>query len=330
MSCRVSVGWAGSALGARGCACDGDFWPCCRWARWWPPWPPGWHRRAGPAPRRRATATWTRAARPGSARRSRSTWSSSATSATRSASAASWPACPAGTSRWSARGSTTGSPSASASATATTTTSPTPAPATSGSSSRTLSRLAEPAPLTEFQQAYNDQENNVLEVAGNHHIDAPTVERWLADHPPAGVDTRQQHDLLRQLVRAAGLQVPRLHQDRRARPGHRLQLRRRDRHPQADRLGRHHPRRRGERARQAAPGVVLRPVGRARGLDRQLERRRRRPRRRRRGRLPHAADLGVHRAASGRRRPCPATWPRWPATSGSTSCSPARRSTRPT
>ena len=55
----------------------------------------------------------------------------------------------------------------------------------------TLSRLAEPAPLTEFQQAYNDQENNVLEVAENHHIDAPTVERWLADHPPAGVDTRQ-------------------------------------------------------------------------------------------------------------------------------------------
>jgi hypothetical protein len=29
------------------------------------------------------------------------------------------------------------------------------------------------------------------EVTDNHHIDAPTVERWLADHPPAGVDTRQ-------------------------------------------------------------------------------------------------------------------------------------------
>jgi hypothetical protein len=55
----------------------------------------------------------------------------------------------------------------------------------------TLSRLAEPAPLTELQQAYNDQQNNVLEVTENHHIDAPTVERWLADHPPAGVDTRQ-------------------------------------------------------------------------------------------------------------------------------------------
>jgi hypothetical protein len=55
----------------------------------------------------------------------------------------------------------------------------------------TLSRLAEPAPLTALQQQYNDQQNNVLEVTGNHHIDAPTVERWLADHPPAGVDTRQ-------------------------------------------------------------------------------------------------------------------------------------------
>jgi hypothetical protein len=56
---------------------------------------------------------------------------------------------------------------------------------------RTLSGLAEPAPLTDYQQAYNDQQNNVLEVTENHHIDAPTVERWLAEHPPAGVDTRR-------------------------------------------------------------------------------------------------------------------------------------------
>ncbi len=55
----------------------------------------------------------------------------------------------------------------------------------------TLSRLAEPAPLTALQQQYNDQQSNVLDVTENHHIDAPTVERWLADHPPAGVDTRQ-------------------------------------------------------------------------------------------------------------------------------------------
>ena len=53
----------------------------------------------------------------------------------------------------------------------------------------TLSRLARPAPLTELQQAYNDQEHNVLEITDNHHIDAPTVERWLALHPPKGVDT---------------------------------------------------------------------------------------------------------------------------------------------
>jgi hypothetical protein len=55
----------------------------------------------------------------------------------------------------------------------------------------TLSRLAQPAPLTALQQQYNDQQNNVLEVTENHHIDAPTVERWLANHPPAGVDTRR-------------------------------------------------------------------------------------------------------------------------------------------
>jgi hypothetical protein len=56
---------------------------------------------------------------------------------------------------------------------------------------KTLSRLADPAPLTEYQRLYNGQDNNVLEVTENHHIDAPTVERWLAEHPPAGVDTRR-------------------------------------------------------------------------------------------------------------------------------------------
>ena len=55
----------------------------------------------------------------------------------------------------------------------------------------TLSRLAKPAPLTELQQQYNDQQHNVLDVTDNHYIDAPTVERWLALHPPAGVDTRR-------------------------------------------------------------------------------------------------------------------------------------------
>ena len=55
---------------------------------------------------------------------------------------------------------------------------------------QTLARLATPAPLTALQQQYNDQDSNVLEVTDNHLIDAPTVERWLAKHPPAGVDTR--------------------------------------------------------------------------------------------------------------------------------------------
>ena len=43
-----------------------------------------------------------------------------------------------------------------------------------------LESIAEPAPLTEYQQAYNDQARNVVEVADNHHIDAPSVEQWLA------------------------------------------------------------------------------------------------------------------------------------------------------
>jgi hypothetical protein len=55
----------------------------------------------------------------------------------------------------------------------------------------TLDRLAKPAPLTDYQQQYNDQRHNVLDVTDNHYIDAPTVERWLALHPPAGVDTRR-------------------------------------------------------------------------------------------------------------------------------------------
>ncbi|MFC7533355.1 hypothetical protein [Actinoplanes sp. GCM10030250] len=54
-----------------------------------------------------------------------------------------------------------------------------------------LSKLAKPAPLTTFQQAYNDQENNVLDIKDNNLIDAPSVEKWLAFHPPAGVDTRR-------------------------------------------------------------------------------------------------------------------------------------------
>ena len=54
-----------------------------------------------------------------------------------------------------------------------------------------LGRLATPAPRTVFQDEYNAQENNVLDVGQNHYIDGPSVEKWLAFHPPAGVDTRQ-------------------------------------------------------------------------------------------------------------------------------------------
>ncbi|GAA1609973.1 hypothetical protein [Actinoplanes couchii] len=54
-----------------------------------------------------------------------------------------------------------------------------------------LGKLAKPAPLTAYQQAYNDQANNVLDITGNSTIDAPSVEKWLAFNPPSGVDTRR-------------------------------------------------------------------------------------------------------------------------------------------
>ena len=54
-----------------------------------------------------------------------------------------------------------------------------------------LSSLAEPAALTEYQALYNDQKKNVLNVKDNHFIDAPSVERWLAEHPPSGIDTAE-------------------------------------------------------------------------------------------------------------------------------------------
>ena len=54
-----------------------------------------------------------------------------------------------------------------------------------------LKRLSTPGKLTDFQQAYNAQENNSRVITDNHFIDAPSVEKWLADNPPAGVDTRR-------------------------------------------------------------------------------------------------------------------------------------------
>lgn len=54
-----------------------------------------------------------------------------------------------------------------------------------------LASLAEPAARTLFQDLYNGETRNVLDVGQNHFIDAPTVEKWLIDNPPAGVDTRR-------------------------------------------------------------------------------------------------------------------------------------------
>jgi hypothetical protein len=46
---------------------------------------------------------------------------------------------------------------------------------------RFLKRIGEPGDPTDFQLLYNDQVNNVQDVTGPVlHIDAPTVERWLA------------------------------------------------------------------------------------------------------------------------------------------------------
>jgi len=54
-----------------------------------------------------------------------------------------------------------------------------------------LSGLATPAPRTLFQEQYNAQLKNVLDVGANHFIDAPSVEKWLIDNAPAGVDSRR-------------------------------------------------------------------------------------------------------------------------------------------
>lgn len=50
-----------------------------------------------------------------------------------------------------------------------------------------LSRLATPKPRTIFQDEYNAQAGK-LDVTQNHWIDAPTVEKWIIENPPTGVD----------------------------------------------------------------------------------------------------------------------------------------------
>ena len=54
-----------------------------------------------------------------------------------------------------------------------------------------LSSIAVKKPLTEWQQTYNDQANNVLDVTDNRWIDAPKVEKRLIDNAPASIDTRR-------------------------------------------------------------------------------------------------------------------------------------------
>ncbi len=184
-----------------------------------------------------------------------------------------------------------------------------------------LSSIAVKKPVTEWQQAYND-----------HGQQRPRRHRQPLDRRAEGGEAADRHraggrqhppadDLLHQLVGPQGLQVPRLRQDRRARPRHRLRLRRQPRHAQDRRVGWHDARRRGDRPRQprGQPRVVLRPVRRAGELGRQLRRRRRRPRRRRRRRLPHPGVVGVRqlpqevRAAARSRQGRPLRRPRPPA-----------------
>lgn len=54
-----------------------------------------------------------------------------------------------------------------------------------------LAGMSTPAPRTLFQDLYNSQARNVVNVGQNYFIDAPAVEKWLIDNPPAGVNTRQ-------------------------------------------------------------------------------------------------------------------------------------------
>jgi hypothetical protein len=56
---------------------------------------------------------------------------------------------------------------------------------------RMLASIATPGHPTEFQAKYNQQAENVLGVGTNDRIDAVSVERWLAQHPPRGIDTEE-------------------------------------------------------------------------------------------------------------------------------------------
>ena len=53
-----------------------------------------------------------------------------------------------------------------------------------------LTGFSAPADRTAFQELYNEQDGT-RDVGQNHFIDAPTVEKWLIDHAPPGVNTRE-------------------------------------------------------------------------------------------------------------------------------------------
>ena len=54
-----------------------------------------------------------------------------------------------------------------------------------------LGSIAVAQPTTLFQDQYNAQPAAKVKVVNNHWIDAASAEKWLADHPPAGVDPAQ-------------------------------------------------------------------------------------------------------------------------------------------
>jgi hypothetical protein len=58
-----------------------------------------------------------------------------------------------------------------------------------------LSSIAQAKPRTIFQDDYNAQ-NGKLDVGQNHWIDAPSVEKWIIENPPAGVDLTKPTILL--------------------------------------------------------------------------------------------------------------------------------------
>ncbi len=123
-----------------------------------------------------------------------------------------------------------------------------------------LAQTGTTGPLTQFQDQYNQQKKNVLDVKGPVlYIDAPTVEA--VPGTPRRERRAALHHLLHQLVQPPRLPVPRLHEDRRARPRYRLQLRNPARLTQDDRVGRHD-----------VTNMVLRSLGRSRIVDQQLER----------------------------------------------------------